>query len=278
MAALHAAAADCHGLPGLRLRDASGATALVALHGAHVLSWTTADGEERLFLGERARFDGRSAIRGGVPVIFPQFSERGSGPRHGFARTLPWRFVEAGGRATFELAGSECTAHWPHAFVARLHVALAASSLTLALDVENTGEGPFDFTAALHTYLRVDALEATTLAGLQGCDYEDSAAGGILRREDNYELRFDGETDRVYNDVVAPLTLRDGTRELAIEQDGFPDAVVWNPGAALAATLGDLAPDDYRRFVCVEAGAVLQPVRLEPGERWSGTQTLNAIR
>ena len=38
-----------HGLPCLRLR-AHGASALLALHGAQVLSWLPADGRERLFL------------------------------------------------------------------------------------------------------------------------------------------------------------------------------------------------------------------------------------
>jgi glucose-6-phosphate 1-epimerase len=255
-----------------------GATALVALHGAHVLSWVPADNRERLFLSERARFDGRSAIRGGVPVIFPQFSERGIGMRHGFARVLPWRFIGVENEhAAFELRNDERTAQWPHAFIARLLVGLSATALELTLEVENTGDSAFDFTAALHTYLRVDALEDAAVTGLQGCDCEDSAGGGMLRREDNYEVRFDGEIDRIYNDVVAPLTLADGTGELSIEQEGFADAVVWNPGAALAATIGDLAPDDYRRFVCIEAATVLQPQLLAPGERWSGTQRLCAI-
>lgn len=270
---------EFNGLPCLHLHGDDGAIAVVALHGAHVLSWIPADNRERLFLSDRARLDGKSAIRGGVPVIFPQFSERGTGPRHGFARTLPWQFKDAHGEhAAFELANNENTAHWPHAFVATLQVALSAHALTLTLQVENTGDAPFDFTAALHTYLRVEDIEATTLIGLQGCDYEDSAAGGVLRREDNFEIRFDDETDRIYNDVVAPLTLVDGTRELHIEQEGFGDTIVWNPGAALAAAIGDLAPDDYRRFACVEAGQVLQPVVLAPGERWSGTQRLVASR
>ena len=263
-----------HTLPCIRLAH-EGATALVALHGAHVLSWTPADKRERLFLSQRARFDGKSAIRGGVPVIFPQFSERGTGMRHGFARVLPWCFTGVESEYTvFELRNDDRTLHWPHAFIARLRVGLSATVLELTLDVQNTGDSAFDFTAALHTYLRVDALSDTALAGLQGCDYEDSAAGGVLRREDNYEVRFDGEVDRIYNDVVAPLTLANSAYEIAIEQHGFADTVVWNPGAALAATIGDLAHDDYRRFVCVEAAQVLQPVVLTPGERWSGTQIL----
>ena len=139
-----------------------------------------------------------------------------------------------------------------------------------------TGFFTFAFTAALHTYLRVHDLADVALEGLQGCDFEDSAAGGVLRREDHFAVRFDGEVDRIYGDVVAPLALRDGAHALAIAQDGFSDTVVWNPGAALAATLRDLAPGDHQRFVCVEAGQVLQPVVLEPGDHWIGTQRLTA--
>lgn len=265
---------EFNNVPCIRLHN-EGATALVALHGAHVLSWIPADGRERLFLSERSKFDGVAAIRGGVPVIFPQFGERGVYPRHGFARTLPWRFVGVeNGQAIFELRDSERTAVWPHAFTAHLRIALTATRLAITLKVDNTGAHAFDFSAALHTYVRVGDLAQVAVQGLQGCDYEDSAAGGTLRREDDYEVAFDGEVDRIYNDVVAPLTLVDGERQLPIEQDGFPDCVVWNPGEHLAARIGDLAPDDWRRFVCVEAAAALKPETLAPGENWSGTQTL----
>jgi hypothetical protein len=112
------------------------------------------------------------------------------------------------------------------------------------------------------------------IEGLQGCDFEDSANGGTLHREHNYEVTFEGEVDRIYNDVVAPLTLIDGNDTLAIEQDGFGDVVTWNPGEQLAARIGDLAPGDHRHFVCVEAAQVVQPVVLAPGDTWAGMQRL----
>lgn len=265
---------EFNNIPCIRVHN-EGATVLVALHGAHVLSWIPADGRERLFLSERSRFDGATAIRGGVPVIFPQFGERGMYQRHGFARTLPWRFIGSEGeQAVFELRDSERTAAWPHAFAAHLRVALTATRLAITLEVENTGAQAFDFTAALHTYLRLDDLAQAAVQGLQGCDYEDSAAGGVLRREDDYEVVFGEEVDRIYNDVVAPLALVDGERQLLIEQEGFPDCVVWNPGEHLAARIGDLAPGDWRHFACVEAAQALQPAVLQPGERWDGTQRL----
>lgn len=266
--------ADLAGLPCMRVHGARGASALVALHGAHVLSWIPADGRERLFLGERARLDGTAAIRGGIPVIFPQFAGRGPLPKHGFARTLPWDFTGTDAHPGFELASDARTMAWPHTFRARLRVLLTATTLALTLEVENPGDTAFDFTAALHTYLRVDALEDTALRGLRGGDYEDSAAGGGVRRETGADVRFDGEVDRIYTASAAPLVLVDGTHTLAIGQHGFADTVVWNPGAAVAATIGDLAPGEHRHFVCVEAAQARQPVRLAPGDRWVGMQRL----
>ena len=259
--------------PCIRLH-AGGASALVALHGAQVLSWIPADGRERLFLSERAVFDGNTAIRGGIPVVFPQFGERGPLRKHGFARLRGWAFEgleEVAAVFALEAAGDP---GWPHRFRARLLVALEANRLAVALAIDNTGEHAFAFTAALHTYLRVDDIDRVAIEGLQGCDYEDSANGGTLHRQHDHEVTFAGEVDRIYNDVVAPLVLVDGAHRLDIEQEGFGDAVVWNPGAHLCARIADLAADDWRRFACVEAGQVLQPVVLGPGERWSGRQRL----
>lgn len=272
---MHAETTSFRDTPCIRLH-ADGATALVALHGAHVLSWCPADGRERLFLSDRALFDGQAAIRGGIPVIFPQFAERGALHKHGFARTTPWTFHGIDDDAAlFELAGDGTRFRgWPHPFHARLRLQLTTTRLSVTLEVANTGDTPFAFTAALHTYLRVADIANVAIEGLQGCDYEDSANGGTLHREHNYEVMFDGEVDRIYGDVVAPLTLIDGHEALTIEQDGFGDVVVWNPGEQLAARIADLSPGHHRHFVCVEAAQVIQPVVLAPAEIWTGTQRL----
>ena len=82
-----------HGSDALRLSSPDGSQAIVSLLGGQVLSWTTADGRERLYLSERSVFDGNAAIRGGVPVCFPQFSGQGTLPKHGFVRTKPWQLA-----------------------------------------------------------------------------------------------------------------------------------------------------------------------------------------
>ena len=61
---------------------------------------------------------------------------------------------------------------------------------------------------------------------------------------------------------------------MRIAAEGFRDAVVWNPGATLAASIGDLGAGEHLRFVCVEAATVMEPVTLAPGEQWVGVQRL----
>ena len=77
--------------PVLTLRADDGATAEVHRHGAHVTSWRPmGEADDRLYLSARSEFSGAAAIRGGVPVIFPQFAAEGPLPKHGFARTTTW--------------------------------------------------------------------------------------------------------------------------------------------------------------------------------------------
>lgn len=263
----------------LRLNAADGAVAEISLHGAHVLSWQPSPGRERLYLSPRASFADGAAIRGGIPVIFPQFGGRGSMVKHGFARVLDWRYVgiesETGTpAAVLELVDSEDTRHlWPASFRARLHVALAPAALAVRLAIRNQGEAPFSFTAALHTYLRVNDLDATTVQGLEAADFEDSRDGRFTAAEGE-PVRFQSEVDRLYPDCAHNLLLAQGDDAMRISADGFRDTVVWNPGAELAAKMADLGAGEHRHFVCVESGTIAAPVTLAPGEEWSGMQRL----
>ena len=41
-----------------------------------------------------AKLDGSKAIRGGIPVVFPNFGPWKLGPQHGFARISTWDVAE----------------------------------------------------------------------------------------------------------------------------------------------------------------------------------------
>ena len=49
----------------------TGQSVTVYLYGATVTSWKLADGQEQLFLSDKAHLDGSKPIRGGIPVVFP---------------------------------------------------------------------------------------------------------------------------------------------------------------------------------------------------------------
>lgn len=268
---------DAAELPKLRLSDASGGTAEVYLHGAHLTSWVPAGGSEALFLSRAATFAPGTAIRGGVPVIFPQFASLGPLPRHGFARTQPWERVDDGdrpGAVRLRLRDSEATrALWPHAFLAELAVEVGGDGLSIALAVQNTGDTAFEFTAALHTYLRVDDVRRATVEGLHGVRYRTGERGRV---DDEPEVAVTGELDRVYLDTPQELRVRDprNGREFLLHATGFADAVVWNPWAAAAAALPDMEDDEYLEMICVEAAQVGVPVRLEAGAGWTGSQRI----
>ena len=269
--------------PVVTLRADDGATVEIHRHGAHVTSWRPAgEGEDRLYLSPRSEFGGSAAIRGGVPVVFPQFGTEGPLPRHGFARTTLWALGciarEADGAADAELVlrdSDETRAVWNAAFKAVLAVTVVARQLEISLHVENVGEAPFSFTAALHTYLRVRDVEDTAVIGLRGAQYRVSG-DPTLHADDAERLLVRDYVDRLYVGAPRRLELRERERTMIIEAEGFPDAVVWNPGPERAASLHDLGPGDERRFVCVEAAVVQTPVTLGAGRRWTGTQTLTA--
>lgn len=271
---------DFHGIEAFRLTAANGSTAVVSRFGAQVLSWVTRDGRERLFLSDQGVFDGNTAIRGGVPVCFPQFAGFGQLPKHGFARNRAWAVSArscADGYAlvSLELRDDEATrALWPHAFTAELTVVLEGDRLDIEFAVDNSGDTPFSFTAALHSYLRVVEVEDIALAGLYGFAYRDAVDGGRVKKETSPELLIEAETDRVYHEVTRPLLLQAGNRSLGINSDGFPDVVVWNPWEDGGARIADLAASDFRHFLCVESAAAIKPVQLAPGEDWYGRQSL----
>lgn len=269
----------CHepfrGQPSIVLTLPNGDSLRVLRHGAHVVSWV-AGGLERLYLSPTSAFDGRSAIRGGVPACFPQFNMRGTLPKHGFVRNLAWELEEQSaqqGRLVLRLADGPATrAFWPQAFETRLLIDLSPGALQLTLAVRNTDAQPLAFTGALHTYFAVDDIAQTRLEGLQGQPEWDSVvdrhATGIS------PLRFEAEFDRVYEAVAQPLLLRDAARTLAIAQSpNWAQTVVWNPGRD--KVLPDLPADGYARMLCVEAAQVMAPVHVAPGAEWQGWQRLS---
>ena len=275
------------GQPCIRLQAGPQDSLLVALHGAQVLSWVSA-GRERLYLSPQAVFDGQAAIRGGVPLCFPQFNQRGPLVKHGFARHLPWQMASA--QPSEPTPPADHVAHlmlrltddartqawWPHRFVAELSLQLLPGRLHMALSVRNAGDEPWSFTTALHNYLRVDDIAQVRVEGLQGCARWDALTDTHSVQQG--ALRVQGEYDSVLQAAATPLQLHDGTQVLELAQSAsLPQTVVWNPGAAQCAQLPDMPADGYTAMLCIEAAQIDTPVPLAPGAAWSGWQTLSVV-
>ena len=265
------------GQPAMWLRAPDGAEATVLLHGGQLVSWIPAGDQERLYLSPLAMAGGSNAVRGGIPVCFPQFAKRGPLPQHGFVRNRAWSWAEGDQRGdvmigVLKLSDDAATrAIWPHAFEAELSFSLSGLQLDVELAVINTGDTPFDFTAALHTYLKVDDVRRARLGGLYGVKYVDSLTGAEQLQEMD-PFSFAGEIDRIYLDAKGPLNLATAMGRMTISRDGFDDVVVWNPGPAKAAAMADLPDDGWLQMLCVEAATIGRPVTLSPGQDWVARQ------
>ena len=274
---------DARDFPSVRLTTPGGASAEILSYGAHAVSWKPAHRQtEHLFVSERAHYQSGIAIRGGVPVIFPQFADFGSLTKHGFARVQPWHLMgegrngDASAWAQFELtANRETLAIWPHEFTARYTVTLTDDRLDMQLHIANTGSTDFQFTAALHTYLTVGDIGAATLRGLKGSSFLERGEEQMTP-EHREALDFAGALDRVYHNTGSPLTLESPAQQTLLHAEGFTDTVVWNPWAEGCAGMDDMDDADYRKMLCVEAAVVLNPIHLRSNESWTGRQTLVA--
>ncbi|MES2934867.1 MAG: D-hexose-6-phosphate mutarotase [Pseudomonadota bacterium] len=266
-------------LPAVHLQAPDGAEATITLFGAHVVSWRPASGSEQLFCASQAVLDGSKAIRGGIPVIFPQFAARGDGLRHGFARVSEWQVEQNGvangvSFAEFSLTSAGSSApNWPHEFALLLRVAVHAEQLQLSLRVRNTGAHPFSFAAAFHTYFKVEEFSACAIKGLHDMAYADHTVTPTqAAHQAEVLLHTTAALDRVYHQIPGDLELLQKVNSLILQQEGFCDAVIWNPGNV---ALADLAQDDYRHFICIEA-AMIDPYWLKAGEEWCGLHSMRS--
>lgn len=292
------------GLP-CRLLVCAGGEAAVTQQGAQVISWRDAQGKERFYLSGQTRGAKRDeleatamasdAIRGGIPISFPQFSVRGPLLKHGFIRLQKWacapeqRIADKAAASaphqheqaslTLQVSDDEQSrAIWPQAFDAELKVELERNRLRTTLSITNRSEQPWAFTTALHSYLQVDDILQTELAGLQHTRYQDATANNTEIVDQAERLTIAGEVDRVYMAPPATLHLLEkNIPTLRIQHEGFSDTVVWNPGPELARNLTDFPDQDWKRMLCVEAACAATPVVLQPGQTWRGAQILTAL-
>lgn len=249
--------------------------------GGHLTSWIAA-GRERFWMSPESRCGQPDALRGGVPVLFPQFGAFGPLPKHGFARTSVWREAPANAPADgVALAlrlhdSAETRAIWPTPFELTIEIAATATWLEMTLRARNLDDYDAHFTGGLHNYFPVSpGARITGLEGLLGWDAVTDPGQPTQTKPVPAELDPVVERDLIVNDVAVPVVLHDPELgDLRITATGFPNRVVWNPGPN--QNLPDVPKGLEAGFVCIEP-AVVSQVLLAGGATWEGTQRLEIL-
>lgn len=237
------------------------ASAIVAIHGAHVLSFHPRDAGEVLWMSPTARISPGQGIRGGIPVCWPWFATHATDPckpDHGFVRKTPWRVAGTAhhaGVAQLELAfttGAEHAALWPGSAQLQLKVSLS-DRLRVDLTTRNTGGASFELTEALHAYFAICNIADTLVHGLEGHCYRDKLQDYAVV-EQHGAITFAGEVDRIYEDTQGDVVIEDrgNARRIRVAKEGSASTVVWNPWIEKSKALSDMPPQGYLGMVCVE--------------------------
>ncbi|XP_031257880.1 putative glucose-6-phosphate 1-epimerase [Pistacia vera] len=286
----------CKGVNGLErviLREVRGSSVEVYLYGGQVTSWKNEYGEELLFVSSKATFKLPKAIRGGIPICFPQFGSHGSLEQHGFARNRMWSIdhdpppfpTNTSNRAFIDLIlkhSEEDAKIWPHRYEFRLRITLGPGGdlmLTSRIRNTNTDGKSFAFTFAYHTYFAVSDISEVRVEGLETLDYLDNLKGKERFTEQGDAITFESEVDKIYLSTPTKIAILDHERKrtFVLRKDGLPDAVVWNPWDKKAKAMTDFGDEEYKHMLCVEAACVEKPIVLKPGEEWRGRQEISTV-
>ena len=116
------------------------------------------------------------------------------------------------------------------------------------------------------------------MKGLQSSPYVDKVRSAQTFTESGSSLSFTSETDRVYTPPSAkdksnvPLVVTENNVDsFVVTRDALPDVTVWNGWADKIAGMGDFEPKDgWKRYLCIEPGAVSSWTKLEAGDAWEG--------
>jgi len=283
MATPHIERIELDGLTCWRIRHAN-AELLVAQQGAQVLSYQHDDQPPLIWLSEQAAYRHGQSVRGGVPVCWPWFGDLQRNPMavqamhrhperapaHGLVRGLDWQLraidsQDDGVNLEFAFDTAEHRLdEWPHNAELTLSIRLA-DRLHLALRNRNPGTAPLAISQALHSYFAVSDIHQVRVEGLDGCPYIETLENWQTR-EQRGALAFTGETDRIYLNTPAQISIVDPAwqRQVRLSSSGSASAVLWNPWIDKAQRLSQFAPDAWQRMLCVEHANVLDDALLLP--------------
>ena len=258
------------GLPMLLVENRQ-ARAVIALQGAHVMSFQPKGQREMLWVSPKTLFESGKPIRGGIPLCLPWFGPHSEDKTwlHGFARTRQWTLVgsntlaDGATRLVLELSGdATLCALWPHDFLFHLEI-VVGKTLRLEMTVENRGQAPAPLAFAFHTYFAVPDVAQAVISGLEGTSFIDKT-DNLARKTQQGDVTISAMTDRVYLDVPAKQRIKSEDGAITIESPSRC-AIVWNAWHN-DKNIGDIGEGNHVGYVCVERGDVADhAVTLAPG-------------
>ena len=226
--------------------------------GAHLTS-TDTDHGELFYVSSTTKHGAGNAIRGGVPVIAPWFADLlDLTPRHGWARTSPWR-------VTVDKVGLEASMV-EGGIALRLTVAELSDGVRLELTVSNESDTAKTVQLAFHPYFAVPDVEKIAVRGLEGVTLVDRVSNETSKVEG--DITFNGLVDGIALDTPDVQIISE-ERIITVRSFGGDSTVVWNPGQKKADSMEDIGVLEWNDFVCVEPallGADQDGVQLTPGE------------
>ena len=146
-------------------------------------------------------------------------------------------------------------------------------TLHIGLEMINTGESPWQWSGALHTYFNIAEATETWITGA-GASYIDSLKND-RPCETSEALIINQSIDRIYTapDETIAIHGQGNQRIIHVRNQGHNSAVIWNPWKELSRSMGDMSDDGYETMVCVEATRYAKDLAsgslLMPGEKQS---------
>lgn len=260
------------------------ATASIALHGAHLISYTPTGQKAVIFTSESAVYKEGKAIRGGIPICWPYFNAHPTEadfPAHGIARNRFWELlsIESSGDGhtlIFEmpidekdhnLIGGRC----------KLTVSFEiADTLKISLTSTNTGSCDLSVGGALHSYFQIGSITTSPVSGLDSVSHLDTLTDETSMHDGL--IKIAREYDRVFLPSAHAVTIHDQSnhREIIVTKENSHATTVWNPWIDKSAAMADLGNEDYLSFLCVEAINWKEDLRsIAPGESHSLIQQVS---
>lgn len=250
-------------------------SAKIALNGAQLFEYML-NGKNLLWVAKEAIYEDGISIRGGIPICWPWFGfnkENTSLPQHGFARNELWSIVDLKEyEAILKLEPTVSTKRvWNYAFELLLKINIQ-DNLTLELKTTNKDTKAFKITQALHTYFKISNIANVEILGLEQKPYLDALTWKKATQVG--AIHFNGELDRVYQNIDKEILLLDKNQKISIKNSGSSSCVVWNPWIEKSSRLSQMSTDEYKEMLCIEsANAFDDEKTILPNE----SHTLKAI-